>query len=128
MLIAFVLAATVGLTEEQLEYQSVASNFGKTEMLPHAERWDSEKIFPKDVLRKAAALGFGGVYVRDDVGGSGLGRMDAAVIFEAMATSCVSTTAYLTIHNMCAWVRTGGCGGRQRQLRLPLSKRPQAAK
>src|SRR4051794_18374770 len=72
-------------------------------MLPYAEKWDSEKIFPRDTLRKAAALGFGGVYVRDDVGGSGLGRMDAAVIFEAMATSCVSTTAYLTIHNMCAW-------------------------
>ena len=73
-------------------------------MLPFAEKWDSEKIFPKDTLRKAAALGFGGVYVRDDVGGSGLGRMDAAIIFEAMATSCVSTTAYLTIHNMCAWM------------------------
>lgn len=95
-------AATVGLTDEQKEFQSVAGDFGRSEMLPHAEHWDQHHIFPREVLQKAAALGFGGVYVRDDVGGSGLGRMDAAIIFEAMATSCVSTTAYLTIHNMCA--------------------------
>jgi alkylation response protein AidB-like acyl-CoA dehydrogenase len=57
-------SATVGLNEEQKQFQAVASDFGKTEMLPFAEKWDSEKIFPVETLRKAAALGFGGVYVR----------------------------------------------------------------
>ena len=56
------------------------------------------------MLRSAAELGFGGVFVRDDVGGSALGRVDGAVIFEALAGGCTSTTAYLTIHNMCAWM------------------------
>jgi alkylation response protein AidB-like acyl-CoA dehydrogenase len=112
-------AATIGLSEEQKEFQSVALNFAKTEMSPHAEKWDAEKIFPKDVLRKAADLGFGGVYVRDDVGGSGLGRLDAAVIFEAMATSCVSTTSFLTIHNMCAWMIDTFGNEKQRHQLLP---------
>ena len=88
-------------------------------MLPHAADWDANHHFPKDVLRKAAELGFGGVYVRDDVGGSGLGRMDAAIIFEAMATSCVSTTAYLTIHNMCAWMIDTFGNDEQRMKFLP---------
>ena len=57
-----------------------------------------QEVFPVDVCRKAAGLGFGGVYVREDVGGSGLSRLDATVIFEALATGCVSTTAYLSIH------------------------------
>jgi isobutyryl-CoA dehydrogenase len=65
---------------------------------------DEKKVFPVEALRAAAALGFGGVYVRDDVGGSALSRLDASVIFEALSTACTSTTAYLTIHNMCAWM------------------------
>jgi len=60
--------------------------------------------FPEDTLRRAAALGFGGIYVREDVGGAGLGRKDAAIVFEELAKACVSTTAYITIHNMCAWM------------------------
>ena len=61
-------------------------------------------MLPVEVLRKAAELGFGGMYVCEDVGGSGLTQLDTSVIFEALATGCVSTTAYLSIHNECAWM------------------------
>ena len=78
-------------------------DFARNELLPHAAEWDAAKHFPVDVLRHAAELGFGGIYVSEDVGGSGLGRADAAAIFEALAYGDVSTTAYLTIHNMVCW-------------------------
>ena len=74
--------------------------FARDELLPHAAKWDAEKHFPVDTLHRAAELGFAGIYVHEDVGGSGLTRGDAAVIFEALAYGDVSTTAYLTIHNM----------------------------
>ena len=67
-------------------------------LLPFAKEWDEKEFFPADALREAASLGFGGVYVRPEVGGTGLGRLEAAVIFEALATADVSTTAYLSIH------------------------------
>jgi hypothetical protein len=102
--LASTLDLSLGLTDEQKQFQQVALDFAATHMKPHAEHWDANKVFPIDCLRGAAQLGFGGVYVKDDVGGSGLGRMDAAVIFEALSTGCTSTTAYLTIHNMCAWM------------------------
>jgi alkylation response protein AidB-like acyl-CoA dehydrogenase len=73
-------------------------------MAPHSARWDEEKHFPVDVLRQAAALGFGGVYVREDVGGSALGRLDAALVFEALAGGDVTTAAFLSIHNMASWM------------------------
>jgi len=92
------------LSEERRQFQDVARAFATEEMAPHAERWDEEKIFPEDVLRAAAALGFAAIYVREDVGGSGLGRLDAAVIFEELATACPSTAAYISIHNMSAWM------------------------
>lgn len=111
--------ATIGLSDEQKEFQRVALDFAKSEMLPFAEKWDAEKIFPVDTLRKAAELGFGGVYVKDDVGGAGLGRKDAAVIFESLATACVSTTAYLTIHNMCCWMIDTFGNEQQRKKFLP---------
>ncbi|XP_026534416.1 isobutyryl-CoA dehydrogenase, mitochondrial [Notechis scutatus] len=63
-----------------------------------------QEIFPVETLRKAARLGFGGIYVKPEVGGSGLSRLDTSVIFEALSTGCVSTTAYISIHNMCAWM------------------------
>ncbi|ETE57392.1 hypothetical protein L345_16893, partial [Ophiophagus hannah] len=63
-----------------------------------------QEIFPVETLRKAAQLGFGGIYVKPEVGGSGLSRLDTSVIFEALSTGCVSTTAYISIHNMCAWM------------------------
>ncbi|XP_074213071.1 isobutyryl-CoA dehydrogenase, mitochondrial isoform X1 [Camelus bactrianus] len=95
---------SIGLNEEQKEFQKVAFNFAAREMAPHTAEWDQKELFPVDVMRKAAQLGFGGVYMRTDVGGSGLSRLDASVIFEALATGCTSTTAYISIHNMCAWM------------------------
>jgi hypothetical protein len=92
------------LTEEQRAFQSVARDFARDEMMPHARDWDEGEVFPVDTLRKAAALGFGGIYVKDDVGGSGLTRLDAALIFEELAQGCTSTAAYISIHNMVAWM------------------------
>ncbi|NCN27404.1 acyl-CoA dehydrogenase [bacterium] len=92
------------LTEEQAAYQDAARTFARAEMEPHAEKWDQEKIFPKDVIRKAAEMGFCGVYTREDVGGMGLSRLDAAIIFEELSYACTSTTAYITIHNMVSWM------------------------
>uniref|UniRef100_H2Q559 Isobutyryl-CoA dehydrogenase, mitochondrial n=1 Tax=Pan troglodytes TaxID=9598 RepID=H2Q559_PANTR len=95
---------SMGLNEEQKEFQKVAFDFAAREMAPNMAEWDQKELFPVDVMRKAAHLGFGGVYVQTDVGGSGLSRLDTSVIFEALATGCTSTTAYISIHNMCAWM------------------------
>jgi alkylation response protein AidB-like acyl-CoA dehydrogenase len=92
------------LTEEQRAIQETARAFAEREFRPNAARWDEECIFPVEALRAAAALGFAGIYVKEDVGGSGLGRLDAALIFEELAAGCVSTSAYLSIHNMAAWM------------------------
>lgn len=72
--------------------------------MPRASEWDSKEIFPVDELRQLAGLGFGGIYAREEHGGSGLSRVDAAIIFEALSRGCTSTTAYLSIHNMVAWM------------------------
>jgi alkylation response protein AidB-like acyl-CoA dehydrogenase len=90
------------LTADQLQFRSLASDFAENELLPFAAQWDEQKHFPVEVFRKAAKLGFGGIFCGHDVGGSSLTRADGAVIFEALAYADVSTTAYLTIHNMCA--------------------------
>jgi alkylation response protein AidB-like acyl-CoA dehydrogenase len=92
------------LSEDQEAFRQVARDFATAEMEPHARDWDAGSVFPEETLRKAAELGFGGIYVREDVGGSGLTRLDAAVIFEELAQGCVSTTAYISIHNMAAWM------------------------
>ncbi|HKS85765.1 MAG TPA: acyl-CoA dehydrogenase family protein [Pseudolabrys sp.] len=92
------------LSEEQLAFQATARAFARDELMPHARSWDEGEIFPVEALRKAAALGFGGIYVKDDVGGSALGRLDAALIFEELAQGCTSTAAYISIHNMAAWM------------------------
>ena len=92
------LLATSGLNEDQLAIQELAINFAKNEMHPHMAKWDQEQIFPVETLRKAAELGFGAVYTRPDFGGTGLSRLEASVVFEALAQGCVSTTAYITIH------------------------------
>lgn len=98
------ISPDVGLTPQQLEFQTVAQEFSQVELAPHAALWDSKKIFPEEALRKAAALGFAGLFVREESGGAGLGRLDGSVIIEALAQGCTSTTAYLTIHNMCAYM------------------------
>jgi len=95
---------TIGLSEDQLAFQEMADQFGQDQLAPHAEEWDQHKIFPKDVLREAAALGFGGIFIDPEHGGTGLKRLDGVVIFEALARGCTSTTSYLTIHNMCGWM------------------------
>ncbi|MFN3658797.1 MAG: acyl-CoA dehydrogenase family protein [Pseudolabrys sp.] len=92
------------LSEEQRAFQATARQFARDEMMPFVREWDENEIFPVDALRKAAALGFGGIYVREDVGGSGLNRLDAALIFEELAQGCTSTAAYISIHNMVAWM------------------------
>jgi len=92
------------LTDEQVAIQDAARAFAEGEMLPDAARWDEEKIFPEEVLRAAAALGFAGIYCKEDQGGTGLTRLDAAVIFEELAAACPSTAAYISIHNMAAWM------------------------
>ncbi|XP_067909858.1 isobutyryl-CoA dehydrogenase, mitochondrial isoform X1 [Heterodontus francisci] len=96
--------ASTGLTDDQKEFQKVAFGFALNEMAPHMAEWDQKEIFPVETMRKAAQLGFGGIYVRPDVGGSGLSRVDTSIIFEALSTGCASTTAYISIHNMCAWM------------------------
>ena len=92
------------LTEEQKAIQNMALDFAMAEMAPHAMKWDAEKIFPTDVLRELARLGFAGVYVGEEYGGSGLSRLEAALVFEALSAGCTSTAAYLTIHNMASWM------------------------
>lgn len=92
------------LGEEQRAFRDVAAQFARDEMEPYAREWDEKSVFPVETLRKAAELGFGGIYVRDDVGGSGLSRLDAAVIFEELAKGCTSTAAYISIHNMASWM------------------------
>jgi alkylation response protein AidB-like acyl-CoA dehydrogenase len=107
------------LAEEQRAIQETARAFAEREFRPNAARWDEECIFPVDALRAAAALGFAGIYVGEDVGGSGLGRLDAALIFEELAAGCVSTAAYLSIHNMAAWMIDRFGNAAQRRSFLP---------
>jgi hypothetical protein len=106
------------LTEEQQAFQVTARDFAAAEMMPHARDWDENETFPVEALRKAAALGFGGIYVREDVGGSALTRLDATIIFEELAQGCTSTAAYISIHNMTAWMidRYGNDAQRKRLL------------
>src|SRR5919204_2194460 len=91
-------------SEEQRAFQDTARTFARDEMMPFAREWDENEIFPVATLRKAAALGFGGLYVREDVGGSALANLDAVIIYEELAQGCTSTTAYVSIHNMAAWM------------------------
>jgi hypothetical protein len=107
------------LTEEQRAFRDVAAQFAAEEMAPHAAEWDAKCHFPRDTLRKGAELGFGGIYVRDDVGGSSLTRLDAALIFEELAKGCTSTAAFLSIHNMAAWMIDAFGSDPQRQRWLP---------
>ena len=107
------------LSEDQRAFQATARNFARDEMMPHAPDWDEGEIFPVEALRKAAALGFGGIYVKDDVGGSALTRLDAALIFEELAQGCTSTAAYISIHNMAAWMIDAFGGPEQRKKFLP---------
>ena len=107
------------LSEEQRAIQDTARQFARGEMMPHAKEWDENSTFPVETLRKAAALGFGGIYVKEDVGGSALTRLDSAIIFEELAQGCTSTAAYISIHNMAAWMIDAYGGEAQRHKFLP---------
>jgi len=93
-----------GLNEEHQQCYQLALDFAKNEMAPYMKEWDEKEYFPVDTMRRAAELGFGAVYIKDDVGGSGLTRLHASLIFEALSHGCVSTTAYISIHNMAIWM------------------------
>ena len=91
---------TFSLTPEQRDIRDLASSFAKSQLLPFSSLWDREQYFPVETLREAAQLGFGGLYAKEDVGGTGLSRLDAAIIFEALSYGDVPVAAYLSIHNM----------------------------
>jgi alkylation response protein AidB-like acyl-CoA dehydrogenase len=92
------------LTDDQREIQELARRFTADAITPHAAEWDEKHIFPRDTIRAAAELGFGGIYVSEESGGIGLGRLESALIMEAMAYGCPSTSAFISIHNMAAWM------------------------
>ena len=98
------------LTDDQRQIQDMARRFTADAITPHAAEWDEKHIFPRDTIRAAAELGFGGIYVSEESGGIGLGRLESALIMEAMAYGCPSTSAFISIHNMAAWMidRFGG--------------------
>ncbi|WP_407146808.1 isobutyryl-CoA dehydrogenase [Bradyrhizobium sp. ORS 86] len=92
------------LNEDQIAVRDMARAFAAEKIAPHALEWDEKKHFPVDVMREAASLGIGGIYIRDDVGGSAMTRFDAALIFEALAMGCPTTSAFISIHNMASWM------------------------
>ena len=92
------------LTEDQLAIQEMASRFAADAIVPHAAGWDERHEFPRDTIRAAAELGFAAIYVSEESGGIGLGRLEAALIFEALSYGCPTTSAFLSIHNMASWM------------------------
>jgi alkylation response protein AidB-like acyl-CoA dehydrogenase len=106
------------LGDEQREIRAMATEFGRDRLAPGATRWDQEKTLPVEVLREAAELGLASVYVGEASGGAGLTRLDATLIFEALARGCPSVAAYLSIHNMVGWMidRYGDDAQRERWL------------
>lgn len=108
-----------GLTEDQKAIQEAAYDFAEKELWPHAHTWDMDKHFPIEVYKKGAELGFGGITVGEEYGGSGLGRMESSLIFEALSTGCVGSSAYISIHNMCAWMIYTYASDEQKKRWLP---------
>src|ERR671924_11706 len=97
----------------------MAREFAAEKIAPHALRWDEEKHFPVEVMREAASLGMGGIYIKDDVGGSAMTRFDAALIFEALAQGCPTVSAFISIHNMASWMIDAYGNDAQRHKWLP---------
>jgi alkylation response protein AidB-like acyl-CoA dehydrogenase len=92
------------LNDEQRQIQEMARQFTADAITPHAAEWDEKHVFPRATIRRAAELGFGAIYVSEEAGGIGLGRLEAALIMEAMAYGCPSTSAFISIHNMASWM------------------------
>ncbi len=107
------------LNEDQRLFQDTARAFAKDVLEPNAAHWDEESHFPVEELRQAAELGFAGIYVRDDVGGVGLGRLESTIIFEELSAACPSTAAFISIHNMASWMIDNWGTEEQRQKWLP---------
>lgn len=107
------------LTPEQILIRQTAADFAAEKLRPLAGEWDEKKHFPVDVIREAAGLGFAGLYVNEDVGGSALSRFDAVLVFEQLSQGCVSTAAYISIHNMCSWMIDRFASGEMRKEWLP---------
>ncbi|MDR2858617.1 MAG: acyl-CoA dehydrogenase family protein [Novosphingobium sp.] len=106
------------LTDDQLAIQDMARRFTADAITPHAAEWDETKHFPRDVVRQAGELGFGSIYISEEMGGINLGRLESALIFEALSYGCPSTAAFISVHNMASWVidKFGGAEIRQRYL------------
>lgn len=92
------------LTDDQRAIQDAARAFAEAELAPHSARWDEDKHFPVDVLKSAAEMGFAGIYTGEEHGGMGLGRVEAALIFEELSHGDVATAAFISIHNMATWM------------------------
>src|SRR6202167_4994616 len=107
------------LDEEQIALRDMARAFADEVFAPNAIAWDEARHFPVAEMRKAAELGMGGIYVSEDVGGSGLSRLAAALIFEALATGCPTVAAYISIHNLVAWMIDAHGSDAQRPQSLP---------
>jgi butyryl-CoA dehydrogenase len=107
------------LNEDQIAVRDMARDFAAEKIAPFALKWDEDKHFPVDVMREAASLGIGGIYIKDDVGGSALTRFDAALIFEALAQGCPTVSAFISIHNMASWMIDSFGSDAQRQKWLP---------
>ena len=106
------------LSDDQLAIQDMAQRFTADNITPHAGKWDEEHHFPVDTIKQTAELGFGAIYVSEESGGIGLGRLEAALIMEAMAYGCPTTSAFISIHNMASWMidRFGGAGVKEKYL------------
>ena len=107
------------LSEEQSAIFDMAHAFGRDHIAPHARDWDAEGTIPKSLWPEIAALGFGGLYVPEEHGGTGLSRLDATLVFEALSMSCASVAAFLSIHNMCAKMISSYAGEQLRDWILP---------
>jgi len=107
------------LTEDQRAVEDAARKFAKDRLLPFAAEWDEKEHFPVDVMREAAALGFASIYVKSDVGGSEMSRLDAAIIMEELSAGCTSTAAFISIHNMASWMIDRFGTDEQRKRLLP---------
>jgi len=107
------------LNADQRAIQEMAEAFAADRVAPNALEWDKTRHFPGDVVRETGPLGFGGIYVKEDVGGSALGRLDAVLIFEALSRACPAFSAFISIHNMAAWMIDTFGSDEQRQRFLP---------
>ncbi len=107
------------LTEDQRAVEDAARRFAVDRLAPYAAEWDEKAFFPVETMREAAALGFASIYVKSDVGGSEMSRLDAAIIMEELSAGCTSTAAFISIHNMASWMIDRYASDAQRQRFLP---------